>query len=91
MPSPHSSALPKLVGHRATLVMRRDVFGPSRCLSQFASQNILPKRFLCETTPDGHIMVHFEFEEDEDEVRVNRTLAKLAQLPVMLNNPLTSY
>lgn len=80
-----------LVDHKARLIMRSDTFGPSRCLGHFASLNILPRRVVCERLGDGTLAMDFEFEPDEDKTRVNRALAKLSALPVMLCQAARDY
>ncbi|MEM9880633.1 MAG: hypothetical protein AAF862_15295, partial [Pseudomonadota bacterium] len=65
------------------LVMHADVFGPSRCLAQFAAIGVLPKRFCCEVTGLDEVTVTVQFCPAENAERINRVLAKLASLPIM--------
>lgn len=67
----------------ACLRMCADVFGPSRCLAQFASVGILPRKFVCERIGEDEVIVSFEFDASEDTQTINRALAKLSVLPVM--------
>lgn len=79
---PQTTSQPFVKDDRARLVMQRDVFGPSRCLAQFAGLGILPKSFLATCHRDC-VIVDFEFDPHEDVLALNRALAKLSVLPVM--------
>lgn len=69
--------------YQAILTMEADVFGPSRCVSQFASLGVLPRSFHMCKTDENEVMVTLVFEPHEDPKRLERAVAKLSALPSM--------
>lgn len=79
--TPSSAGSPPQQGATLRLALLPDANGPSRCLSMFASSDILPKKFSYQKSDKGVIEVEIAFEAHEDKTRIKRALVKLSTLP----------